>query len=266
MVANGTKGISTRDGRKQLDGQAGIDRPDRFEIEQGCLLYVDEKTLDSGIHIEEDRTFWSRIVVLHASHIVSGIDDKLLTDFRNNFSSIVVLCYEGTDRLPLNKNTVVCIDMHLNWLSKQIVKNDIPKASLLTGFLNGHEVTYIDKQIAVSQEAVFDLVNHVKNNDDAAKHFLLKHYFYKLLVQCINRMLVDRSRLSNNDDLDFLTKEKKISKAVAAMNHSLQRKFPGVGELAFISGMSVSSFLEKFHAVYEETPFEYFKKNKWIWQ
>lgn len=263
MVANGTRDTFKQRWRRQLaNSQVDIGLFSRLEIESGCVLHIFQQVFDTKIHTEEDRTFWCRVIILHVSRI-SGMDDKLLAGLRNNFTSIIVLCYKETNSRPsLSKDTMVCIDMHLNWLSKHLIENEVPKTSLLAEILGGSEVTHIDKQMSVSQSATLDLVDHVKNNNEVAKCFLLKYYFYRLMVQCVNRMLLDRSRLLSNDDLDFLTKENKIDKAVTRLDHSLQRKFPGVGELAFISGMSVSSFLGKFHAIYNETPFEYFRKRQ----
>lgn len=261
MVEKGEGGISRANGQKEARSQKHIVSANFFEIEEGCLLYIAQKTSKNTITQQGDGTFWCRMVILHASHMVNGMDPQLVTDFQQDKRSLIVLGYGKDGFNQLDSEIFICVDLHLNWLSKQVTKGHVPTGSLLEELLDGTQVLHVDRQPVIPQADVASLVEYIRNGEEATKIFLLKYHFYNLMVHGMNRLLLSRSNLPRSDELDSPT-EKRMSKALTLMDQSLQQKFPGVSELAFISGMSVTSFLEKFQAVYNQTPFEYFRKKQ----
>lgn len=262
MVEKGEGGISRANEQKEASSQQRIVSANFFEIEEGCRLYIAQKTSENTVTQQGDGTFWCRMVIVHVSHMVNGMDAQLVADLQADKRSLIVLGYGVDDSQQLDSGYLICIDLHLNWLSKQVTPGHVPRDSLLEELLGGTRVLHVDRQPAISQADALNLAEHLRKGEEAAKYFLLKYYFYKVMVHAMNRLLLSRSNLPRSDDMDFPTEEKKMSKALTMMDQSLQQKFPGVSELAFICGMSVTSFLEKFQAVYNQTPFEYFKKKQ----
>ncbi|WP_257656739.1 helix-turn-helix domain-containing protein [Parapedobacter lycopersici] len=257
MVENGAGGVS-KQRRQQQSPEGSANAVSGFEIEHGCLLHIDQ--LSADVQLQGQTAFSCRIIILQEGHLAGGLDSGLLVNLQRGSASMLVFCYDGGPGEQPD-STFIGIDMQLNWLSRQVVKNEVPEGSLFDRVLSGIPLTHVDQQAAVSYADIIDLVDQLRDGETRIKYFLLKYYFYNVIVRCIGRMLLDKSHFPRSD-LDFPSGERKIRKALAVMDQSLRQKFPGVHELAFISGMSVTSFLEKFQAMLQETPFEYFRRKQ----
>lgn len=259
MVENGTGGTSQHKQREQKQpplANRNVGTVNGFEIARGCLLYINQ--LSADVLLQDNAAFLCRIVILHKRHLTEALRSNL-ADLSGAGASIIVFSYHGKHE-KYSDSTFVGVDMQLNWLSGQINQNNVPEGSLLAEVLSGKSLVHVDSQAIFSQIDIADLLDQVDDKPPIA-YLLLNHYFYGIIAACFSRLLLDKSYFVRGD-LAPPNEAKQLHKALTFINQSLQRKFPGVRELAFICGMSVTSFIEKFHTAFRETPFQYFTRKQ----
>ncbi|WP_447641333.1 MULTISPECIES: helix-turn-helix domain-containing protein [Chitinophagaceae] len=147
------------------------------------------------------------------------------------------------------------VDIHKDWLFKNIDTKHFAKTSLLKNILdlqtNGYEQSDCENYLYTIKK----IQTFFEEPRSTFHLLLLKTLVYQLIVQYLSA--IDNSKTTHSTKAEVNNGE--LYPALHYLEKDIFKDFPGVDYLATLCNMSTSSFIRKFKDTFHTSPADYFK-------
>ncbi|QES89217.1 helix-turn-helix domain-containing protein [Rhizosphaericola mali] len=151
------------------------------------------------------------------------------------------------------------VDLHHNWLKKNIQIDTLPKDSVFLNIFTKNQTSYTHTNCRSYISPIQSICDQVKEGKSPFTNLLIKKEVFQLIIdyiQDLNKISISISEKNDTSTLSDLS----LQNALKYMKNNIYEKFPGSDFLAEKCGLSESNFSKKFKHTFHVNASTYYKE------